>query len=166
MRRALTRVEQQLEFVAEGPRQDEVLRTWLKERGQCQRRRTEKVLGDQRRKGKGHACHTTPSQSEPETLTQLILVTVLPSQSPSSCLRQVQKQKQSLRRYQIRVCTPTRHSKVACIDLDQPEIQQTYVRSQNELQALARKIGELESEADEHTYVTCCRAYDIANLDL
>jgi prefoldin subunit 2 len=34
--------------------------------------------------------------------------------------------------------------------LNQPEIQQTYVRLQNELQALARKIGELESEADEH----------------
>ncbi|KAJ3507222.1 hypothetical protein NLJ89_g6430 [Agrocybe chaxingu] len=38
-------------------------------------------------------------------------------------------------------------------DQDQPEIQQTYIRLQNELQALARKIGELESEADEHTLV-------------
>ncbi|PPQ65368.1 hypothetical protein CVT24_011478 [Panaeolus cyanescens] len=34
-----------------------------------------------------------------------------------------------------------------------PEIQQTFVRLQNELQALARKIGELESEAEEHTLV-------------
>lgn len=33
------------------------------------------------------------------------------------------------------------------------EIQQNYLRLQNELQALARKIGELESEADEHTLV-------------
>ncbi|KAF9057923.1 Prefoldin beta-like protein [Panaeolus papilionaceus] len=33
------------------------------------------------------------------------------------------------------------------------EIQQTFVRLQNELQALARKIGELESEAEEHTLV-------------
>ncbi|KAF8204742.1 Prefoldin beta-like protein [Pholiota molesta] len=34
-----------------------------------------------------------------------------------------------------------------------PEIQQNYVRLQNDLQALARKIGELESEADEHSLV-------------
>lgn len=39
------------------------------------------------------------------------------------------------------------------IELDQPEIQQNYVRIQNELQALAGKIGELEQEADEHGYV-------------
>ena len=38
-------------------------------------------------------------------------------------------------------------------ELDQPEIQQNYIRMQNELQGLARKIGELESEADEHTSV-------------
>ncbi|KAF8969419.1 Prefoldin beta-like protein [Flammula alnicola] len=37
--------------------------------------------------------------------------------------------------------------------LSDQEIQQNYVRLQNELQALARKIGELESEADEHTLV-------------
>ncbi|PPQ78213.1 hypothetical protein CVT25_015532 [Psilocybe cyanescens] len=37
--------------------------------------------------------------------------------------------------------------------LSDQEIQQTYVRLQNELQALARKIGELESEADEHRRV-------------
>ncbi|KIM46416.1 hypothetical protein M413DRAFT_17072 [Hebeloma cylindrosporum] len=37
--------------------------------------------------------------------------------------------------------------------LSDQEIQQTYVRLQNELQALARKIGELESEADEHSLV-------------
>ena len=30
------------------------------------------------------------------------------------------------------------------------EIQQNYSRLQNELQALASKIGELESEAEEH----------------
>ncbi|KAF9464866.1 Prefoldin beta-like protein [Collybia nuda] len=36
---------------------------------------------------------------------------------------------------------------------DQPEIQQNYVRMQNELQALAGKIGELEQEADEHGLV-------------
>jgi prefoldin subunit 2 len=36
---------------------------------------------------------------------------------------------------------------------DQLEIQQNYTRLQNELQGLARKIGELESEADEHTSV-------------
>ena len=36
---------------------------------------------------------------------------------------------------------------------NQLEIQQIYVRLQNELQALARKIGELESEADEHAFV-------------
>jgi prefoldin subunit 2 len=38
-------------------------------------------------------------------------------------------------------------------DCDQPEIQQSYIRMQNELQALAGKIGELEQEADEHGYV-------------
>ncbi|KAJ2927889.1 hypothetical protein H1R20_g9195, partial [Candolleomyces eurysporus] len=38
-------------------------------------------------------------------------------------------------------------------DLNQPEIQQNYVRMQNELQSLASKIGELESEAEEHTLV-------------
>ncbi|KAF8812218.1 Prefoldin beta-like protein [Phlegmacium glaucopus] len=37
--------------------------------------------------------------------------------------------------------------------LSDQEIQQNYIRAQNELQALARKIGELESEADEHTLV-------------
>ncbi|KAF9448245.1 Prefoldin [Macrolepiota fuliginosa MF-IS2] len=33
------------------------------------------------------------------------------------------------------------------------EIQQNFLRMQNELQALAGKIGELEQEADEHTLV-------------
>ncbi|KAJ3561575.1 hypothetical protein NP233_g10112 [Leucocoprinus birnbaumii] len=33
------------------------------------------------------------------------------------------------------------------------EIQQNFVRMQNDLQALAGKIGELEQEADEHTLV-------------
>ncbi|EAU84343.1 hypothetical protein CC1G_01339 [Coprinopsis cinerea okayama7 len=37
--------------------------------------------------------------------------------------------------------------------LTDQEIQQTYIRLQNELQTLAGKIGELESEADEHTLV-------------
>lgn len=37
-----------------------------------------------------------------------------------------------------------------CVYFTQPEIQQNYIRLQNDLQALARKIGELESEADEH----------------
>jgi prefoldin subunit 2 len=36
----------------------------------------------------------------------------------------------------------------------QPEISQNYSRMQNELQALAGKIGELDQEADEHRYVT------------
>lgn len=31
-----------------------------------------------------------------------------------------------------------------------PEVQQTFSRLQNELQALASKIGELEAEAEEH----------------
>jgi prefoldin subunit 2 len=35
----------------------------------------------------------------------------------------------------------------------QPEIQQTYTGLQSDLQALASKIGELESEADEHECV-------------
>ncbi|KAG5648847.1 hypothetical protein DXG03_000196 [Asterophora parasitica] len=37
--------------------------------------------------------------------------------------------------------------------MDQPEIQQNYVRMQNEMQALAGKIGELEQQADEHILV-------------
>ncbi|PPQ66585.1 hypothetical protein CVT26_009485 [Gymnopilus dilepis] len=37
--------------------------------------------------------------------------------------------------------------------LSDQEIQQNYIRLQNDLQALARKIGELESEADEHSLV-------------
>ncbi len=34
--------------------------------------------------------------------------------------------------------------------LHHPEIQVTFSRFQNELQTLAQKIGELESEAEEH----------------
>ncbi|KAF8897814.1 Prefoldin [Infundibulicybe gibba] len=37
--------------------------------------------------------------------------------------------------------------------LSDQEIQQNYVRMQNEMQALAGKIGELEQEADEHSLV-------------
>ncbi|KAK2466044.1 hypothetical protein APHAL10511_001686 [Amanita phalloides] len=37
--------------------------------------------------------------------------------------------------------------------LTDQDIQQNYVRMQNELQALASKIGELEQEADEHGLV-------------
>ncbi|KDR83990.1 hypothetical protein GALMADRAFT_236546 [Galerina marginata CBS 339.88] len=44
-------------------------------------------------------------------------------------------------------------SKAKETPLSDQEIQQTYIRLQNELQALARKIGELESEADEHSLV-------------
>ncbi|KXN92298.1 Prefoldin subunit 2 [Leucoagaricus sp. SymC.cos] len=33
------------------------------------------------------------------------------------------------------------------------EIQQNFIRMQNDLQSLASKIGELEQEADEHTLV-------------
>jgi prefoldin subunit 2 len=33
---------------------------------------------------------------------------------------------------------------------DQPEIQVNYSRFQNDLQAIANKIGELEQEAEEH----------------
>jgi prefoldin subunit 2 len=35
-------------------------------------------------------------------------------------------------------------------DADILEIQTNYTKLQNELQALAQKIGELESEAEEH----------------
>lgn len=70
------------------------------------------------------------------------------------CLQQLQKQKQRQRHLpcQIRVCTLPMPLKFHS-ELDQPEIQQNYIRIQNELQVLARKIGELESEADEHTSV-------------
>ncbi|KAF9534680.1 Prefoldin [Crepidotus variabilis] len=44
-------------------------------------------------------------------------------------------------------------AKAKSTPLSDQEIQQTYVRLQNELQSLARKIGELEAEADEHTLV-------------
>ncbi|KAG6878562.1 hypothetical protein C0993_003017 [Termitomyces sp. T159_Od127] len=37
--------------------------------------------------------------------------------------------------------------------LTDQEIQQSYIRIQNELQALAGKIGELEQQADEHSLV-------------
>ncbi|KAG6903402.1 hypothetical protein C0995_005425 [Termitomyces sp. Mi166 len=37
--------------------------------------------------------------------------------------------------------------------LTDQEIQQNYIRIQNELQALAGKIGELEQQADEHSLV-------------
>ncbi|KAF8165569.1 Prefoldin beta-like protein [Crassisporium funariophilum] len=47
----------------------------------------------------------------------------------------------------------TAKAKAKVAPLSDQEIQQTYVRLQNELQALARKIGELESEADEHSLV-------------
>ena len=48
---------------------------------------------------------------------------------------------------------------------DQPEIQQTYTRFQGDLQSLASKIGELEQEAEEHSYVVVnssdCHAYSV-----
>ncbi|KAF5321677.1 hypothetical protein D9619_000612 [Psilocybe cf. subviscida] len=44
-------------------------------------------------------------------------------------------------------------AKAKAPQLSDQEIKETYVRLQNELQALARKIGELESEADEHSLV-------------
>ncbi|TFK43759.1 Prefoldin beta-like protein [Crucibulum laeve] len=44
-------------------------------------------------------------------------------------------------------------SKAKAPALSDQEIQQNYARMQNELQALAGKIGELESEADEHGLV-------------
>ncbi|GLB34052.1 putative prefoldin subunit [Lyophyllum shimeji] len=37
--------------------------------------------------------------------------------------------------------------------LSDQEIQQNYIRMQNEMQALAGKIGELEQQADEHSLV-------------
>jgi len=37
--------------------------------------------------------------------------------------------------------------------LSSQEAQQTHIRLQNDLQSLARKIGELDSEADEHSLV-------------
>ncbi|TFK20345.1 Prefoldin beta-like protein, partial [Coprinopsis marcescibilis] len=44
-------------------------------------------------------------------------------------------------------------SKAKVAPLSDQEIQQNYIRLQNELQALAGKIGELEAEAEEHTLV-------------
>ncbi|THH05614.1 hypothetical protein EW145_g4668 [Phellinidium pouzarii] len=44
-------------------------------------------------------------------------------------------------------------SKAASKPLNEQELQQNLSRLQNELQALASKIGELESEADEHGLV-------------
>ena len=43
-------------------------------------------------------------------------------------------------------------SKMNLSDNIRSEIQQTYTRFQGDLQALAQKIGELESEAEEHEY--------------
>ncbi|KAH6915103.1 Prefoldin [Coprinopsis sp. MPI-PUGE-AT-0042] len=47
----------------------------------------------------------------------------------------------------------TTKSKSKVPQMSDQEIQQTYVRIQQELGALATKISELESEADEHTLV-------------
>lgn len=49
---------------------------------------------------------------------------------------------------------------------DQPEIQQNYIRMQNEMQTLAGKIGELEQQADEHrcvyTFIFALRCSDLS----
>ena len=76
------------------------------------------------------------------------------SKTELRCLQRLQKRKQRQRHLpcQIRVCILPLSLKFHS-ELDQPEIQQNYIRMQNELQVLARKIGELESEADEHTSV-------------
>lgn len=76
----------------------------------------------------------------------------LPSSAPPPCRRPPQRPRPRRPRSQIRVRHPPA-SQRAHLDPHQPEIQQTYVRLQNDLQALARKIGELESEADEHRRV-------------
>ncbi|KAJ7631762.1 hypothetical protein B0H17DRAFT_1164209 [Mycena rosella] len=47
-------------------------------------------------------------------------------------------------------------SKNRSLESSQPEISQTYSRMQNELQALAGKIGELDQEADEHRARSKC----------
>ncbi|KAF8663431.1 hypothetical protein AX16_001001 [Volvariella volvacea WC 439] len=47
----------------------------------------------------------------------------------------------------------TSKSKSKVPALSDQEIQQTFVRLQNELQAIATKIGELEQEAEEHNLV-------------
>jgi len=46
--------------------------------------------------------------------------------------------------------SPGAKSKAKPPALSDQEIQQNFGRMQNELQALAGKIGELEQEADEH----------------
>ncbi|CAA7260079.1 unnamed protein product [Cyclocybe aegerita] len=51
------------------------------------------------------------------------------------------------------MASATAKAKTKAPALSDQEIQQNYIRLQNELQAFARKIGELESEADEHTLV-------------
>ncbi|KAG6821498.1 hypothetical protein H0H93_000006 [Arthromyces matolae] len=49
--------------------------------------------------------------------------------------------------------TTTTKAKTKAPSLSDQEIQQTYNRVQNEMQALAGKIGELEQQADEHSLV-------------
>lgn len=75
-------------------------------------------------------------------------VTVYPSHHP--CQLQALKRKLKRLHYRIRVC---RLIFSVVFNYDRSEIQQNYVRFQNELQSLARKIGELEVEADEHSLV-------------
>ncbi|KAF6762227.1 hypothetical protein DFP72DRAFT_878310 [Ephemerocybe angulata] len=49
------------------------------------------------------------------------------------------------------MASTTAKAKAKATPLSDQEIQQKYVGMQNELQSLASKIGELESEAEEHT---------------
>ena len=103
-----------------------------------------KFVGEQRKTG-NHVDTSSPSQSNLSEIKDCI---------EPRCLQRLQKQRQRQRHLpcQIRVCIlPLLLNFYS--ELDQPEIQQNYIRMQNELQVLARKIGELESEADEHTSV-------------
>ena len=54
------------------------------------------------------------------------------------------------RRYEICLVLSNCHSEPF---LNLVELQQTYNRMQGEMQAIAQKIGELESEAEEHEWV-------------
>ncbi|KAF5333194.1 hypothetical protein D9611_002510 [Ephemerocybe angulata] len=51
------------------------------------------------------------------------------------------------------MASTTAKAKAKATPLSDQEVQQKYVGMQNELQSLASKIGELESEAEEHTVV-------------
>ena len=41
------------------------------------------------------------------------------------------------------------------------ELQQQYTNYKNNLQQLAQRIGEIENDAEEHKYGSCCLSYDL-----